>query len=49
MEKTRRIHSAAFKAKVALMAIAVDKTLAELAQQFENRYRKIITWKQRIR
>lgn len=32
---TRRKHSAAFEAKVALAAIAGDKTLAELAQQFE--------------
>ncbi|GEM_PF-1377400 len=32
---TRRKHSGNFKAKVALAAIAGDKTLAELAQQFE--------------
>jgi transposase-like protein len=33
---TKRKHSAAFKVKVALAAIAGDKTLAELAQQFER-------------
>lgn len=30
-KRTRRTHSAAFKAKVALAAIKGDKTLAELA------------------
>ncbi|MDE3021643.1 MAG: IS3 family transposase, partial [Pseudomonadota bacterium] len=34
-KRTRRTHSPAFKAKVALAALAGDKTLAELAQQFE--------------
>jgi len=31
---TRRKHAASFKAKVASLALAADKTLAELAQQF---------------
>jgi transposase-like protein len=31
---TRRKHLSAFKAKVALAAMAGDKTLAELAQHF---------------
>ncbi len=34
-KRTQREHSAAFKAKVALAAIAGDTTLAALAQQFE--------------
>ena len=33
--RSRRTHSAAFKAKVALAAIKGDKTLAELAQQYD--------------
>ncbi len=34
-KRTRRTHSAAFKAKVALAAVKGEKTLAELAQQFD--------------
>ncbi|MHB1678486.1 MAG: transposase [Sulfuriferula sp.] len=33
-KKTRRMHSPAFKAKVALVALVGDKTLVELLQQF---------------
>ncbi|CAH2943402.1 MAG: Mobile element protein, partial [uncultured Paraburkholderia sp.] len=32
---TRRTHSAGFKAKVALAAVEGERTLAELAQQFD--------------
>ena len=36
MEKrARRTHNPAFKAKVALAAVKVEKTLAELAQQYD--------------
>ncbi|KGS89678.1 putative transposase [Burkholderia pseudomallei MSHR5596] len=34
-KRTRRTHSAAFKAKVALAAVKGERTLAELAQQFD--------------
>ena len=45
---TRRNHSAAFKAKVALAAIAGEKTLGELAQQYEVHPGQITTWKRRL-
>lgn len=32
-KRSRRSHSPAFKAKIALVALKGDKTLAELAQQ----------------
>jgi hypothetical protein len=34
-KRSRRTHSPAFKAKVALAALKGEKTLAELAQQFD--------------
>jgi transposase len=34
-KRARRTHSPAFKAKVALAAIKGEKTLAELAQQYD--------------
>jgi transposase-like protein len=45
MKKTRRNHSAIFKAKVALAAVKGDKTLAELAEQFEVHANQIAQWK----
>lgn len=44
---TRRKHSSDFKPKVALAAIAAEKTQAELAQQFEVHPNQITTWKQK--
>jgi transposase-like protein len=48
MKRTRRNHSPAFKAKVALQAIRGDKTLAELAQQFQVSPSQITAWKQQL-
>lgn len=44
-KKSRRTHSPAFKAKVALAAIKGEKTLGELAQQFDVHPNQIATWK----
>ena len=40
-KRSRRTHSPAFKAKVALAAIKGEKTLAELAQRFDVRPQQI--------
>ena len=47
-KRTRRNHSAAFKAKVALAALKGDKTLAELAQQFDVHANQITEWKRQL-
>ena len=48
MKRTRRNHSADFKAKVALAAIRGDKTLVELAEQFDVHPNQISDWKQQV-
>jgi transposase-like protein len=42
-KRSRRTHSPAFTAKVALAAVKGDKTLAELAQQFDFHANQITT------
>jgi len=44
----RRKFTDSFKAKVALAAIVGDKTLAELAQQFEVHPNQITSWKKQL-
>jgi len=46
--RTRRNHTAAFKAKVALAAIKGEKTLSELAQQFDVHANQITTWRAQL-
>ena len=46
--RPRRNHTAAFKAKVALAALKGDKTLAELAKQFDVHPNQITEWKSRL-
>ena len=46
--RPRRNHSAAFKAKVALAAIKGDRTLAQLADQFDVHPNQITTWKAQL-
>ncbi|MGF7213758.1 transposase-like protein [Skermanella aerolata] len=43
--RARRKHTPAFRAKVALAAIKGNKTLAELAQQFDIHPNQITQWK----
>ena len=43
--RPRRNHSASFKAKVALAAVRGDKTLSELAAQFDLHPNQITQWK----
>ena len=48
MRRTRWNHAAGFKAQVALAAIKGDKTLAELAEQFDVHPNQISEWKQQL-
>ncbi len=43
-----RNHSSAFKAKVALAALKGDKTITELAEQFEVHPNQITDWKRQL-
>ena len=46
--RARRTHGPAFKAKVALAAIKGEKTLAELAQQYDVHPNQITAWKAQL-
>jgi transposase len=47
-KRPRRNHSPLFKAKVALAAVRGEKTLAELAQQFDVHPNLITQWRTRL-
>jgi len=47
-KRPRRNHSSVFKAKVALAALKGDKTIAELAEQFEVHPNQITDWKRQL-
>jgi transposase len=48
MKRTRRTHSPSLKAKVALAAIKGERTIAQLAEQFDVHPNQITTWKAQL-
>src|SRR5450755_3146802 len=48
MKRGRKKHSGAFKARVALEAVKGERTLNELAGQFEIHPTQVVQWKQRL-
>ena len=49
MRRKRRNHSPAFKSKVALAALKGDKTLAQLASEFDVHVNQIQSWQRQIK
>src|SRR5260370_38805973 len=47
-KRARRNHPPAFKAKVALAAVKGDRTLAQLAEQFDVHPNQITSWKAQL-
>lgn len=48
MKRPRRKHSSGFKAKVALAALKGDKTIAEVAAEYEVHPHQIQNWKKQL-
>lgn len=48
MRRKRRNHSPSFKAKVAIAAVKGDKTIAELAEQYEVHPNQICDWRKQL-
>ena len=46
--RPRRNHTPAFKAKVALAAVKGDRTIAQLAEQFDVHPNQITSWKAQL-
>ena len=47
-KRARRNHSPAFKAKVALAALKDDRTIVQLAEQFDVHPNQITSWKEQL-
>ena len=48
MKRKRRVFSGTFRAKVALAAVKGDKTLSELAGQFEVHANQVSAWRKEL-